>query len=320
MSVMAMGCPSCGGALEVQEGRRLAKCAYCDKGALVVGDEGVVRAQVHGQLDKGGAEAAVRGFFKGLNRARDLPRRAVIKELLPVWLPFWRVHGHVAGVVLGEKKVGSGDYQHYKPHEDLISQDMVHVLPACDVGEFGVQRVDLSDVQALEPYDSDALHKHGMVFEPTQTRAQGLGAATEGLRDRVVEGSDVERVSSHCIEVLHPQATIVQYPLWIGRYTYKKRLYQVTVDGVTGEVLYGRAPGSLGYRVVMLALGAAFGTVLMVSGPLVFGAGVLVAEADAEALLAAIGCPVVMGPVIIAGGYAIFRWGGEVRVGKGKGS
>jgi hypothetical protein len=48
------------------------------------------------------------------------------------------------------------------------------------------------------------------------------------------------------------------------RYLYRGRAFQVVVDGLTGQVLYGKAPGSSIYRAAVLVGGMALGAFLAV--------------------------------------------------------
>jgi len=58
------------------------------------------------------------------------------------------------------------------------------------------------------------------------------------------------------------------------RYLYRGRAFQVVVDGFSGKVLYGKAPGNTLYRAGVLVLGMAFGAFLAVTIPaLILGAG-----------------------------------------------
>jgi hypothetical protein len=59
---------------------------------------------------------------------------------------------------------------------------------------------------------------------------------------------------------------LVYYPLWVLRYLYRGRSFQVVVDGFSGEVLYGKAPGSTLYRAAVLVGGTALGALLAIDG------------------------------------------------------
>ena len=60
---------------------------------------------------------------------------------------------------------------------------------------------------------------------------------------------------------------VLYYPLWVLRYLYHERAFQVVVDGVNGQVLYGKAPGSVVYRAAVLVGGMAVGAVAAIDIP-----------------------------------------------------
>ena len=69
------------------------------------------------------------------------------------------------------------------------------------------------------------------------------------------------------MRVTRPRLGLVYYPLWVVRYLYRGRSFQVVVDGYSGEALYGKAPGNSWYRAAVLVGGMALGSVLVVDVP-----------------------------------------------------
>jgi hypothetical protein len=94
------------------------------------------------------------------------------------------------------------------------------------------------------------------------------------------------------------------YPLWVLRYRYHNRIYQVTADGESGEILYGRAPGNLWYRIFWLAATTAAGNFILTSY-----IRSLSAEDEIEPLIAI----VIGAAVLIYFGFRKLRYGGEVK-------
>jgi hypothetical protein len=74
----------------------------------------------------------------------------------------------------------------------------------------------------------------------------------------------VERVSQSFVRIIRPRQGLVFYPLWVIRYAYRGRDFQVVVDAFSGEVLYGKAPGNVYYRAAMLVGGMAAGAFVTV--------------------------------------------------------
>jgi hypothetical protein len=301
-----LNCPNCGGVVPVPEGVRIVQCPFCDQHSLVQGERGVQRWQVSRRVSREGAVKSVQGFFTGLKKATDLRKRARVSEVFLVYLPYWRMSAFVAGWMFG--RVRSGDDK-TKPVEVEIMEEMHWNDAAVDVSEFGVHRVSVSK-QDLEPYDPDRLHAEGMVFEPSESRTEAMAEAEAHFIHR---GRGKKKLKTKFFEKFHLLRTrlgLVYYPLWVARYEYRKRNYQVVVDGVRGEVLYGKAPGNIFYRAAALVVGMALGNLSLVNGTLLAGR-LLAEDADKESLLLLL-LPLGIGIGLIAAGYRAFRYGEEV--------
>ncbi|HUW43180.1 MAG TPA: hypothetical protein VMW02_02970, partial [Thermoplasmata archaeon] len=88
--------------------------------------------------------------------------------------------------------------------------------------------------------------------------------------------------------------------VWVVRYSYQDRMYMDTVDGVTGQVLSGRAPGDPLYQALAATGGASV-------GGLIAAVGILLGTADARiAILGLVG-----GVIVLGISYLFFRHGSE---------
>lgn len=265
--LQGLTCPHCGGTVPIPEGVALVICPYCEQRSVVSGERGVRRYQVPLRATREQAEAAYKAFLSSNAAiAPGLARQAELTETLLVHLPFWTAWGRGTAWVLGQKKEGSGDHTRYVPRERKVVKELVWNAAACDVGEFGVRRIALEG-RPLEPYNADGLHRTGMVFEPVGSDRQALELARQAFEDAIRDEAGLERVSQMYARILSPRVGIVSYPLWVMRYRFRGRAFQVAVDGFSGEVLYGKAPGNTLYRAAMLVGGAAAGAFLAIDVP-----------------------------------------------------
>jgi hypothetical protein len=237
-------CPNCAGVVPVAEGVRIVQCPYCNLHSLVQGERGVRRWQVTRRVDRQQAEALVRGFLSGMRKARDLSRSAVIDEVMLVYLPFWRVEATVAGWLFGRVRK---DKDETKPDEHYVLESMHWNDAAVDVTEFGVHRIVVARNE-LHPFDSQALHAEAMVFEPSESRTEALDEARAYFLQQARNAAGQTRTTYENIQLLRPEFGLVYFPVWIGRYSYRHRTYQVVVDGVNGRIMYGKAPGNILFR------------------------------------------------------------------------
>jgi hypothetical protein len=294
--------------IPLPEGQVLVICPYCEMRSFVQGERGVRRFQVPQRVPRQAAIEAMHRFFAShLAIARGLKDKAEISETFLVYLPFWTVWGRVAGWAFGQKRISSGKNTRYEPREVRIVQEMNWTSAACDVGEFGVNQIVLSN-QQLDPYHPDTLHQAGLVFEPINSFQEALKAAEQQFEQQIQDKAGLERISQIFMRLFRHRTGCVYYPLWVLRYSYRGRTYQVVVDGYSGDLLYGKAPGNTFYRAAMLVGGMALGAFLAID----VNAALLYAAADSDdsdglfylAIALLLG-----GGGLMIGGYRAFRYG-----------
>jgi hypothetical protein len=306
-SSKGLTCPACANAVPVPEGARLVTCPVCKQRLFVQGDRGVRRWQLRRVVTRDQAQQTVTSFFNGMNKAGDLKRHAEIKELFLMYLPFWRVLAQVAGWRLGRVK---RDKDSTKPVEVEILEEMQWNDAAVDVSEFGVNRVPIAG-KNFEPFDQDRLSGEGMIFEATESSTD---AAAEAAAYFLQVARSKKNLSSTFMERLHllrQRLSLVYYPLWVARYQYRNRSYQVVVDGVNNKILYGKAPGNILYRAGALVVGMAVGNLLLVHGT-AFAFQILANSNSDSDGLAFLFIPPILGILAIVQGYRSFRFGEEV--------
>ncbi len=265
-AVEGINCPKCGGMVPIPEGQIVVQCPFCDLRSMVKGEHGVRRYQVPEQIKREQALGAMQHFFGNWAIARDVRTKAQLTESFVTYLPFWALWGRALGWAFGEKKVGSGDDARYEPREIRIAEDLTWTGAACDVGEFGVQSIPLTG-RPLGPFDGEALHSRGMVFEPVGSMSDAHTAAQSDFEQRVRSKANLDRLAQLFVRFVRERFGLVYYPLWVMRYLYRGRAFQVVVDGFDGKVLYGKAPGNTLYRAAVLVGGLALGALLAVDVP-----------------------------------------------------
>ena len=307
-SSKGLTCPACSSTVPVPEGARLVTCPSCQQRLFVQGERGVRRWQLRRVVTRDQAQQTVKGFFNGLNKAGDLKRSAEIKELFLVYLPFWRVVAQVAGWRLGRVRK---DKDSTKPVEVEILEEMQWNDAAVDVSEFGVNRVPIAG-KNFAPFNQDQLSGDGMIFEATESPTD---AASEAASYFVQTARGKKSLSSTYLEKFHllrQRLSIVYYPLWVARYQYRNRNYQVVVDGVNNKILYGKAPGNILYRAGALVLGMAVGNLLLVHGTALAFQVMAYSSDSHDNGLAFLLIPPILGILAIIKGYRSFRFGEEV--------
>jgi len=265
-SLHGLNCPNCGGMVPIPEGQMIVICPFCELRSIVQGERGLHRYQAPLRIDRAHAVDALHGFLRRRQQiARDALTRSRLTEAFVAYVPFWTSWARVLGWVFGEERVGSGKDTRYKPREVQFAQDAIWNGAACDIGEFGVETVPLGE-EPLESFNPEALHERGLVFEPVGLLSEARAAAEKDFHDRVEKSSRLDRISQTITRLVHRRLGLVYYPLWVLRYLYRGRAFQVVVDGRTGQVLYGKAPGNSLFRAAVLVGGMALGALIAIDG------------------------------------------------------
>jgi len=303
---VGLACPNCQGRLHIPEGVRIIRCPYCDLRSLVRGERGVMRYQVPLAIQREEAVRQVRDFLSGMDRAPGLSRRASFTDLFVVYLPFWSEWVEVGGWVFGKKQVGSGKSRRLEPREVRLVGRRNWNQAAADVHEFGVNDISLAG-RTLEAFDPEALHEQGMVFEPVSASGAAWAQAAHAIDEDLRAESKLDQIASAHIYRIGGRRALVYYPLWVARYTFRQRAYQVVLDGANGKVLYGKAPGNTWFRAAVLVAGFALASLLIVDGTALAGQVVLNSDdGDSAALLV---LPLVLGGAVMLAAYRRFRFG-----------
>jgi hypothetical protein len=142
-----------------------------------------------------------------------------------------------------------------------------------------------------------------MVFEPVGSFSEAHQEAGEQFQAEVEKKSGLDRLAQIFVRAVRRRYALVYHPLWVLRYAFRGRVFQVVVDGYSGEILYGKAPGNTLYRAAALVLGMAVGAFLAIDGPALILAA---SDGDGDLLWAALGLMAVGGAIMYAG-YRAFR-------------
>ncbi len=313
--IAGLTCPNCGGSLEVSEGERIAKCQFCDAPLLVVGDISLPRFYIPYKVKRLEAFYTARKWFSGWQKASDLRKSGRISDISLVYLPFWRVSYQVIGAIKGNRVYRDENNRERRvPVERAVSRTYSWEEIAIDPHEFGVQYIPFLPTQ-LKPFSAEEMRREGMVFEPMGTETHARGKAKLVFRGYILDEMDIDEITYEKLFYLKEDISLVYYPLWIVRYLYKERAYQVVIDGVENKILYGRAPGNNFSRGLAL-IGTLFGVTFLMTTvfkdvvPNIFTN--MTGEGSFFGALIIIALTFLGGLWIIFSGFSKFRYGGEV--------
>jgi hypothetical protein len=176
-----------------------------------------------------------------------------------VFAPLWDLHGEVEGwiswkrrkrqIVVEEVRTGwdGSEYAQKKILEEggerykrMVSWEGRNIIPGIKVGEFGLYEVKDEQFSLLRPYDEAEMHRYGTVFTP-QDPSQGdaLEHARQYYQELVLSPySQAEEVHHRLKVTRQGPPLLIYYPLWVVRYLSGRRLYRLTLDAATGNVVF----------------------------------------------------------------------------------
>jgi predicted RNA-binding Zn-ribbon protein involved in translation (DUF1610 family) len=295
-----LNCPSCGGRIEVEEGDTFVICPFCHTVSRIVGEEDVRTLAYKMKVDEAYARNAANMWFKRGFKARDLKKFATIKEIYPVYLPFWKYSAVGLGVICGYNYKTTTDSQGHTRREKVykeeqVRKDYVWTKIACDAGDIGIDHLRNTEGEVI-PLPEDVPK-----YEVTTSKDDARLSGEESIKRWILREAHIENITFHKEFVIPKSFTLLYYPVWIIRYDYKGKMYFLTVDGVTGQVLSGRAPGDALWQSLVIGAGATVGGAL---------AGLAPMGAYYDGRLATL--MLSLGIIIFGASYYFFRYGSEI--------
>ena len=269
-AIVGLNCPSCGGTLDIKEGRQTVECGFCGTGLMLEGESGLLRYYVKDEITRDQVKRATFKWLGTYEKAPDLQKTYKVEELFLIFVPFFRIRTQALGWILGKiEHEGDHGKKYFTSVERKVDKIYDWNAPACDVGEFGVDWINLEG-DTLKPFIVDEVENRGMIFDPTLSFQDFEKKTMYKFEDWAREEAGLDLITFLKIHHLNTQQAVVYYPLWVFRYKYRNRTYQIVYDGEDGSMLYGTAPGNILYRVMMLT-GSLFFTMFLFTSSLKAG-------------------------------------------------
>ena len=228
-AVTALACPRCSSVLPAASPAFL-DCPACASPLAVFLPGEPVREAILPLVSRQGALKAARDFWKRKWVPDGFAADANLETPVLAFVPFYEIERTISGRVDGPSSVS-----------DSVMRSPAVTVPGvpCDVD----RAAKALDRAPRVPFNPVALQRLGVVFDP----AGELPATPPG-------------------HVVGEATTLAWIPVWLVRCRFSRNLYEVAVDGTTGEVLAGRAPTERSAR-LREAIGFVYLFALLVAMP-----------------------------------------------------
>jgi Zn finger protein HypA/HybF involved in hydrogenase expression len=276
-AVQTVGCKDCGATVNVGEGERTTKCAFCGSAQVLAQatDANSIRPEslVPFGVTKQVANERFGLWLKSLwFRPNDLTRMGKVEEMGGVYVPYWSFDSAVQSQWSAER---GWNYQETETYEETDAngnramqtrqvqktrwepasgyrQDQYFGVLVCagkGLPETLAAKFVSFDVAQLVPYQPQFLagwraESYTLDLMPGWQRGQGIIASSQETRCMKDIGGDTSRGLTVANDYQQVAFKHVLLPVWIAAYRYNGKVYRFLVNGQTGEIV-GDAPWSV---------------------------------------------------------------------------
>ncbi|MBP2145388.1 hypothetical protein J2129_000842 [Methanofollis sp. W23] len=240
----ATSCPYCGAPLPPEERQASPLCEAC----LAKIEREARPVHYASRISRDRGLDIVRTWWEDPLIAGDLSTKAQVTECRLNHLPFWKLTAHVVGHAAGYRTDYDEAPDGKVPMDVALDDDFVWTGGAAgDMGGLGIFYLPNLIGEAVS---SGACT--GRVEEATVPLAEGIAEGLRALEYGALRYSRVPHITAHEVRLRHLESALLVYPFWTVRYTYAGHTYFAAVDGVTGTLVAGRAPGNMFRRIFAL--------------------------------------------------------------------
>jgi len=282
-------CPACGGLLS-SRGERVLACKYCGERSLVLIPDWMPSCYLKPRLDIVGARRAMVSLFKNPDVETGMLKTAHLESAELFFVPLYHLQARRVGSFLvkpqsqnlrqSQRQVIANSssltyheswkevralekLMNQKPDTKIIISDVHRSVPAVRVEEWGLdsldpERIVLDAKSGYQAYNREQMDRMSTVLEPA--------VSAEERVDQIFKMNEL--ISTDQTEIVDRRIDLVYYPVFRMRWRYQQKSFATTIDAITGQLLFARAPARQRARVLWL---------LLVSAAVGFSAGKILA-------------------------------------------
>ena len=209
---------------------------------------------VMARVPKERAVKAVKRWWRLPLIAWDVRQESRITTCIIKYVPFWKITSNAHGFVEGYRTAEDDVYYHRK-----VDRNYVCNIVACDAADIGIKQLKRLQGDIL-PYDLSP----EQIREATVSRREACYTCESAMEKEAARAAKMSFPVSTSIGTSPIGRVLIFYPLWIIEYAYGGEMYRATIDGVSGRVIAGRAPGE--HMMKNMAPGISLAALVFVAG------------------------------------------------------
>ncbi len=239
-------CPECGAVLHIASTSGITNCQYCHTPILYRLENEPSSFYIRSQI---GLKDASRILLKNLRHfliARDFIQKSRIVSRTLYYVPFLCITGYRCG----QHIIKEQDRTTYEVKEDtrVLFSSFRHFRPAVSLTNWGISGTNPDSIikNGIIPVQlrEDITQEDAVYLRPDIT----INSEEELLRDFATMNKDIST------EIIIENRTILYYPIIRVILQYRNNIFHFSIDGVTGEIIYGIAPEAEDNRFIPMAL------------------------------------------------------------------
>ena len=240
--IQKINCTHCGAPISFKPGEIVTTCRYC--GFTQVIETGKAFTFEHSMFlskyDDVKIENQVNEWMRtGFTKPSDLARKSKIIEKNLFYLPFW---------VLEIDAVSSykGIFERLTPpvvKEGKIDKHYDWLVLARKASQFPTREYDVP-LDGKVPYDFRKIEAYAKVLNSEVEESDAAERAKQEIvtHHRFLVKEEVDRIMETHTDFEFGDVVYLHAPIWFVIYEYKKKKYEIILDGVTGMVIRGDIP------------------------------------------------------------------------------
>ncbi|MCX7958559.1 MAG: hypothetical protein N3B13_05875, partial [Deltaproteobacteria bacterium] len=253
-------CPECGAAVKMSNTNEISKCSHCQTPVLIRIDNYLPSYILKSNYKVKDTTSILLTKLKHYLIANDfIPKSRIISRTL-YYVPFI----YITGFRCGEHIIEENDHltEEMKDDTKVIKSAFKTLIPAAKLsgwGTIGISAEQLINFREQIQSMGDKSDDEGIILKPDLSsvpeKELNLHFMTHNQKIKT------EIITENCILVHYPIIRIVL--------KYRQNIYHYSIDGITGEIIYGIAPEAENNRFIPMAA-AAFFSALFTGGILKF--------------------------------------------------